>query len=194
MRIFMITQWFPPEHAPIGQMMLELASGLAKSGHKITVVTGFPNHPSGKVFPGYHKRLIQKEQVNGFNIWRVYLFTSPKRTFFRRILTSVTFIFSAFWAILLGGRCDVMISVLQPLTVGLFAPILKKIKHSHLIFNIQDIHPDALIELGIIRNKSLVSLLRRIEIYSYHNMDKITVICDIFKKQIISKGISQMLQ
>ena len=53
--IILVTQWFPPEHAPIGHMILELAKGLANSGWDVTVVTGFPNHPSGVVFDGYRK-------------------------------------------------------------------------------------------------------------------------------------------
>jgi colanic acid biosynthesis glycosyl transferase WcaI len=190
MRIFIITQWFPPEHAPIGQMMLELAAGLVKRGHKVTVFTGFPNHPSGKVFSGYYRQLVQKEWINGVDIRRVFLFTSPKRTFFRRILTSLTFIFMAFWTALLHGRCDVIISVLQPLTVGIFVPVLAKIKRARLVFNLQDIHPDALIELGIIQNNTLISFLHLIEMFAYRRADKIAVICDSFKEHIISKGIS----
>jgi len=190
MRIFIITQWFPPEHAPIGQMMLELASGLVGRGHKVTVFTGFPNHPSGILFSGYRKRRCHKELINGVDVRRVLLYTSPKRTFLRRLFTSLTFILMAFWAALFRGRCDAIIAVLQPLSVGIVVPVLARIKRAKTIFNLQDIHPDALVELGIAKNETAISLLRIIERCSYRHSDKIAVICDGFKKNIASKGIS----
>ncbi|MDX2456311.1 MAG: hypothetical protein QNL87_02265 [Gammaproteobacteria bacterium] len=42
--IHIVTQWFPPEHAPLGHMLLELAASLVKQGWDVTVITGFPNH------------------------------------------------------------------------------------------------------------------------------------------------------
>lgn len=189
MHIFIITQWFPPEHAPIGQMMLELGSGLVEFGHKVTIFTGFPNHPYGRILGGYKKRLCQKEQINGVDVHRTWLYTSSKRTFLRRILTSLTFIFMTFWAALFRGRCDAIIAVLQPLTVGIVIPFLAKIKGAKTIFNLQDIHPDALSEIGIVRNKTAINLLRRLEYFSYKHSDRIAVICESFKKHIISKGI-----
>ncbi|MGH8241083.1 MAG: glycosyltransferase family 4 protein, partial [Steroidobacteraceae bacterium] len=62
-RISIVTQWYPPEQAPFGTMMEELASFLAARGWQVTVITGFPNHPSGTVHAGYSKRWLSDEHV-----------------------------------------------------------------------------------------------------------------------------------
>ena len=189
MRIFMITQWFPPEHVAAGHMVLELASDLVRAGHEVTVVTGFPNHPSGIVFEGYRKRLLQEEYLNGVRVWRVYSITSPSRNLLNRMLTSLSFALMASCTVFLKGKCDVVFSILQPLSIGIFVPILSMMKRARLIFNLQDLHPDALVDLGFIRNKAVVGVLRLIESFSYRSADKVTVICDHFKKHVISKGV-----
>jgi hypothetical protein len=57
--IHIVSQWFPPEHAPIGHILLELAELLVKQGWELAVITGFLNHLRGVVFDGYIKKLFQ---------------------------------------------------------------------------------------------------------------------------------------
>lgn len=190
MKVILLTQYFPPEPAPIGHMLYDLASGLVQRGHDVTIITGFPNHPSGVVFEGYRKRWFYQEILNGVRVWRVYLYTSPNRSRFNRILTFLTFTFVSCWTILTRVKCDIIFSVLQPLSLGILLPFIAKIKKAHLVFNVQDLHPDALIELGMIRSQFLIRILKRIERYSYRSAEKISVICEHFKRHVISKGIS----
>ncbi len=190
MRIFLITQWFPPEHAPVGHMVFELASDLVKLGHEVTVVTGFPNHPSGIVFEGYRKRLLQEEYINGVRVWRVYSLTSPRRTFFNRMLTSLSFALIACLTVLFRSKCDVIFSILQPLTIGLVVPFTARIKGIPLVFSVQDLHPDVLVELGLIKNRSIIRLLRWVESHSYRSADRVTVICEHFRNHVVARGVS----
>ena len=53
LKILIICYVYPPEVAPAGIMVRELADDLSAKGHKVTVQTGWPNHPKGKLYPGY---------------------------------------------------------------------------------------------------------------------------------------------
>ena len=186
--IIIVTQWFPPEHAPIGHMYLELAQSLVEQGWAVTVITGFPNHPRGVVFDGYKKRLFQEEQLEGVRVWRVFLHTSARRSIFNRVLTFLSFTLTSSACLLFRGRPDIIFAPLQPLTHGAVLPLLARLKGARLVFNIQDLHPDAHINLGLLKNRLLIKLLRSLEAYSYRHADGLSVICDDFKSHCVTKG------
>jgi colanic acid biosynthesis glycosyl transferase WcaI len=191
MNIFIVTQWFPPEHAPIGHMSFELAEWLVSCGYDVTAVTGFPNHPSGVVYDGYKKRFFFEEHIGKVRIWRVYYYTSKNRTIFSRILSFLTFTIISTLVVLVKGRPDMLFSALQPLSMGVVLPFVAKVKNARLVFNIQDLHPDAQIKLGIIKNPLLIAFLKGIERFSYRSADGLIVISDGFMKHCISHGASR---
>jgi colanic acid biosynthesis glycosyl transferase WcaI len=187
-RLVILTQWFPPEQAPFGQMMFELATDLASRGWEVTVITGFPNHPGGRVFPGYRKRLFRRERAGQVNIWRVWLSTSPRRTLLNRLLTFASFTLTSAVALLACERPDIIFAVLQPLSVGAVLPVIARLRNSRLVFNLQDLHPDAQIRLGLVRSPSVIRLLHALESHAYRVCDQLTVICDAFRARVIERG------
>ncbi len=189
MNIMIICQWFPPEYAPIGVMLHELAEDLSSKGHALTVITGFPNYPSGVLFDRFKKSLFTEETVNGVRIIRCYLYTSPKKTVTRRILNYLTFAVTSFIAAMRLKDHDLLFMVSPPLSNGAIAILLKKWKGLRYVFNVQDLYPDAAISSRIIRNRLLIRILRKTEARIYRSADRITVISEGFKENLIGKGI-----
>jgi len=190
LKVVLVSQWFPPEPAPIGYMIQELAEALVLRGHDVSVITGFPNHPSGIVFGGYRKKWCLKEEVRGVKIWRMYLFTSAHRGKSRRVLSFLSFTLTSAWALLFHPRYDLVFAVFQPLSVGLIIPLISKIRRAKLILNVQDLHPDVPIELGLVRNAALIGILRWVERFGYRSASGLAVICDSFRKHCMEKGAS----
>lgn len=188
MKLVLVSQWYPPEQAPIGYMVRELAQAMIARGHEVTVITGFPNHPSGNVFGGYRKQWCLKEKVDGIDIWRMYLYTAPNPGKLSRILTFLSFTFTSAWALLAHSRYDLIFAVFQPLSVGVTLPLIAMLKRSRLILNIQDLHPDVPIELGLIRNPLLVRMLRWVERFGYCSANGLAVICEQFKTHCVARG------
>jgi colanic acid biosynthesis glycosyl transferase WcaI len=188
MKAVILSQWYPPEQAPIGYMVRELAQAMIARGHKVTVITGFPNHPSGKVFGGYRKQWCLKEEVDGIDIWRMYLYTAPNSGKLSRILTFVSFTLTSAWALLAHPRFDLLFAVFQPLSVGFTLPLVAKVKRARLVLNVQDLHPDVPIELGLIRNQLLITILRWVERFGYRSANGLAVICDQFRRHCVAKG------
>lgn len=188
MNLTILTQWFPPEHAPIGYMIKELADELVSDGHDVTIITGFPNHPSGIVFGGYKKKWMQVEYIGSVRVIRVWLATSPKRTRWRRLFTFITFTLTSAWALVRYTKVQLIFAVFQPLSVGVTLPFLARMKGAKLILNIQDLHPDVPIELGLVSNPVLIRALKMIEWVGYAKSDGLAVICDSFKTHCAARG------
>ncbi len=188
MRLTIVSQWFPPEQAPFGRMMLELAEFHVKKGWEVTVITGFPNHPGGTVFPGYRKRWVAEERVNGVRVLRVWLWTGANRGMLMRLLTFLSFTLTSAWRLLRDRRPDAVFAVLQPLSVGLTLGAVAGLRGLPIVYNIQDLHPDTQIRLGMVRNRWLIRLLRAIERRAYRHGDALTVICPPFREHVIANG------
>ncbi|MRR10384.1 glycosyltransferase WbuB, partial [bacterium] len=189
LRILIICQYFPPEVAPIGVMMKELAADLAAAGHRVTVVTGFPNHPRGIVFAGYRRRLFQREMADGIRVIRCYMHVSPRRSVLARILGYLSFGLSALSAALRLPRHDAVLLPSPPLTNGALALALRLIRGWPYVYNVQDIFPDAAITAGIITKPAVIGALRRFERCIYRRAGRIAVISEGFRANLIAKGV-----
>src|SRR5205814_281547 len=132
-----------------------------------------------------------EESWNGLRIWRCYLWTSANRTFASRVFTALTFALSSASAVFFRGRPDVIFSLLQPLLVAGVLPIVAWLKGALLVFNVQDLHPDAHIRLGLVKNPWVIRVLRWLERKAYSSADALTVICDSFKKHCMRFGLPQ---
>jgi hypothetical protein len=98
MKILYVSQYFPPEMGAPAARVAELARYWAIDGHEVTVLTGFPNHPTGVVPTEYRsklRRLVMREKVCGVNVVRTWLFPFPNRKAHERMLNYSSFFASA---------------------------------------------------------------------------------------------------
>ncbi|MFN4327821.1 MAG: glycosyltransferase family 4 protein [Limnobacter sp.] len=187
-RVLILSQWFPPEHAPIGYMLKELAEHLAGQGFHLEVVTGFPNHPTGRVQSPYVKKWRLVEKLNNITITRLWLFTSERRSLITRALNFLSFVLRSFLYLLTCPKPDLVFAVLQPLPVGVMLLLVAKLRGFKVVFNVQDLHPDVMVDLGLIRNTALIALLRWMERKAYARADALAVICEGFKQHVRGQG------
>ncbi len=185
----MICQWFLPEHAPIGILLKELAIDLKSKGHDVTIITGFPNHPAGILYEGYKKSLFSVETIEEVRIVRCYLYTSQKKTIFRRLLNYLSFAATSFLAACRLEKHDLLFIVTPPLSNAITAYLLKNTKGLKSVLNVQDIYPDAAISAGVIRNRVIIHVLKKVEKWIYGSADRITVISSGFLDNLMGKGV-----
>ena len=91
-RLSIVSQWFDPEPTPKG---LTFAKALQARGFDVEVVTGFPNYPGGKLYPGYRVRLWQRETIEGISVTRLPLYPSHNGNALSRSANYLSFFFSA---------------------------------------------------------------------------------------------------
>ena len=104
MRILYLSQYFPPEVGATQTRAYEMARGLVRAGHQVTMLTELPNHPSGIVQPGYQGRWLVRRELDGIDVIHTWVRASPQKTLRTRLRFYVSYMVSAVIAGLLGAR------------------------------------------------------------------------------------------
>ena len=163
----------------------ELAEGLAKLSHSCTVITTFPREY--RSIPDYNAK--KHEIINGVRVYRIKNYFEVKNnTLIRMISYLFFFIQTVFWIFIHRNDFDISISI-APLASGLCGAIAQKFFYIPHHFDVPDILPDLGISAGMLRNKTLIKLLYRIEKFVYNNSNSISAITRSQIKNIIDKGV-----
>lgn len=186
MRILYLTQWFEPE--PIGKGA-SFVRAMIERGHEVEVVTGFPNYPAGKLYPGYRLRLHKADNVNGIAIHRVALYPNHDRSSFKRILNYFSFVFSAtFYGIFRAGRFDVIYAYPPP-TVGLAAAAIGLVRRRPFVQDIQDLWPESVTGSGMAGTRRMASVLNVMCNFVYRRAARIVAQSQGMAARMIERGV-----
>jgi len=189
MRILIISITFAPELIGNAPLVTGLATDLAKQGHQVTVMTGFPQHGLSKIPDMYKRKIFLKENFNGVRVVRCYTYVSAQKSFFKKMLGYISFPLSSIMSSLIAGEYDIIFTLSPPLWLGLSAYFIGKTKGTPFIYNVQDLFPEAAIKLGVLRNKYAIYFFETLERFVYTQAKCVTVICNYFRDNIVKKGI-----
>jgi colanic acid biosynthesis glycosyl transferase WcaI len=189
MRILIYSYNYQPEPIGIAPLMTELAEGMVERGHEVKVLTAMPWYPEGIVYPEYRGNLYWREQRNGVDVQRCYIWTRRERNLKNRVLFEISFACSSLLAGFWGWRPDVILLTVPGLPVCLPAACLGWFYRTPVVLNLQDILPDAAVHVGLIGNQKVINLLKKLEKFAYGMATKITVIADGFTQNITAKGV-----
>jgi colanic acid biosynthesis glycosyl transferase WcaI len=188
-KILYISQYFPPEMGAPAARVSELARYWAAAGHEVTVLTGFPNHPTGVLHPEYRsrfRRLVCREQVDGVNVVRTWLVPLPNRKPLERMVNYSSFCLSGCVAGTFIGRPDVVIATSPQLLVGICGWWVSRIKNVPLVFEVRDLWPESLAAVGVGNSRSLLHRgLARLAGFLYRSCQRLVVVTPAFKDHIL---------
>jgi len=174
MNLTILTQYYLPEIGAPQRRLSHLAEGLAKQGHRVTVLTAMPNYPTGKIYPGYGG-LTCVEEINGVRVVRTCIYPTQDAGFVRRLSSYFSFVFSS---LLLGGwklePCDYLLTESPPLFLGITGFWLSRWKRARWIFNVSDLWPESAVRLGMLNNKIALRMSEWLEAFCYNNAWLIT--------------------
>lgn len=187
MRILFISQWFDPEPTFKG---LFFARALQNRGHHIEVLTGFPNYPGGRVYPGYKVRLYQRDVIKGIPVHRVALYPSHDTRPLHRILNYTSFAASAaVIGTIMAKRADVAYVYHPPATAGLPAVTFEILRGIPFVYDIQDLWPDTLAATGMFNNPRLLKAVDYWCQFIYRQASRIVVLSPGIKRILITRGV-----
>ena len=168
----------------------DLAESLQALGHEVTVLTGFPNWPSGRLPPGYKMRWRQREVVAGVPVVRVPLYPDHSRSPLRRTLNYTSFAMSAA-AIgpLVAPRCDVVHCNFPPVSLGPAAWLLSRLMQAPLTFEILDMWPETLAATEMVNSRLALRLVDRAAKWGYRRAAAIRVVTNGFRDNLLAKGV-----
>ena len=187
MRILFLTDNFPPETNAPATRTYEHCLKWINLGHKVTVITCFPNFPKGKVFEGYTNKLYQKENIDAITVIRVWSYITENNGFVKRIIDYISFALTSF---LFGlfVKTDLIIATSPQFFTAISGKVLSIFKQRPWVMEVRDLWPDSIAAVGSM-NKSSKSfkILKKIEHHLYLSASKIVVVTDSFKKYIIKE-------
>ncbi|MBU4270483.1 MAG: glycosyltransferase family 4 protein [Planctomycetes bacterium] len=188
MRILLLTQWYPPEPQKWRSDLSEMLQAL---GHDVTVLTGFPNYPSGNLYPGYRVRAWQRETIGGVRIIRVPLYPDHSTSSLKRSVNYLSFTAAA--SVLgpfLIPRPDIVYVFSPPLTLACPGWLLSRLFRVPLACEIQDMWPETLEATGMLHNRRILRGMDRFGNWFYRRCRAIRVISPGFRRNLIGKGVA----
>jgi glycosyltransferase involved in cell wall biosynthesis len=189
LRILFLTHYFPPEGNAPAARVHEMAKRWVRAGHEVTVITGVPNHPAGRVYDGYRNRLLQREVVDGIRVLRVWTFVAANRGVWRRGLNFASFMLTASLAGLCVRRHDVLVATSPQLLCGLAGAIVSALRSTPFVLEIRDIWPESITTVGAADKTLILRLLEWVERLMYSRARRIVTVGEGYKEQLLRRGV-----
>ncbi|MDD3029733.1 MAG: glycosyltransferase family 4 protein [Alphaproteobacteria bacterium] len=189
MRILILTQWFQPEPFLKG---LCFAKELRNQGHDVHVLTGYPNYPSGKLYPGYTIKGVLRETMDGVPITRVPLYPSHNKSKIARAANYLSFAFCAMVVgVFMRFKPDVIYAYHPPLTVDIAGCLIGFFRRVPVVVDVLDLWPDTLAASGILKNRTLLKTIGWLAQRIYRQAAAIVVPTEGYYKKFLTRGVPQ---
>jgi hypothetical protein len=189
MKILFLSDNFPPETNAPASRTYEHAKRWVAAGHSVTVITGTPNFPSGKVHAGYSNALWKREEIDGISVVRVWTYITANEGFLRRTLDYMSFMVSATIASAFIRRPDIIVATSPQFFTPCAAWVVSLFKRRPFVFELRDLWPDSIVAVGAMKETRSIRLLRKLEYFLYRKAARIVSVTSSFKTVLTGNGI-----
>ncbi|AZQ76777.1 glycosyltransferase WbuB [Flaviflexus ciconiae] len=188
MRIGMLSQWYDPETGPAALPGV-YAREFTRLGHDVSVLTGFPNYPEGRLYPGYRMRARTRESLGNVQLTRVPLYPNHSRSAVGRAVNYSSFsLTSSLFAGDALRDIDAMWVYNSPVTVALPMLIHSRLGRIPVFLHVQDLWPDSLVDSGMFRDGRVGDVITRLISYIVRLMERRAAVIGV-----ISKGVRDLI-
>lgn len=189
MHILFLTDNFPPEVNAPASRTFEHCKEWVKAGHQVTVVTCAPNFPKGRVFDGYANKLIQREEMAGIHVVRVWSYITANEGFVKRILDYISFMVAGTIAAIFVKKIDVVVGTSPQFFTACAAYMVGALKCRPWVFELRDIWPESIRAVGAMKESATLDFLEKIELFLYRKASAIVSVTQSFRDSLIHRGI-----
>lgn len=194
MKLLVLCPHFDPDTAPTGTVMTRLVHELGRRGHRLHVVTALPWYRQHRIEPGWEGNAVRRVMTWFGTVTRVHPFPGKdKRNIARRALGFAGFCALAGWGALAAGRkrgsgrVDAVLVMSPPLPLGLVGWVVGLLRRAPMLFNVQDVFPDAAVETGAITNQRIIAVATWLERITYARSAAVTVLSDDLARNVQAK-------
>lgn len=191
MHILFLSDNFPPESNAPATRLHEHALRWVHAGHEVTVITGAPNFPEGKLYAGYANRWRSVETIDGIRVVRVKTYITANEGFIRRTLDYMSFMASAFVAGLFERRPDVVVSTSPQFFCAVGGWALSGMRRLPWLFELRDLWPASIVAVGAMERGFAIRMLEKLELFLYRRADAIVSVTESFREDLVSRGIAR---
>ena len=173
MRILVVTQYFWPENFRINDLVEELV----KRGYEVTILTGKPNYPSGKLFPEYKAAPSAFIEYKGCRVVRVPITMRGQGSGRKLVANYISFVLLAttlgFWKLRKDHFDITFVYEPSPVTVCLPAVFYKKLNKTPVVFWVLDLWPETLEAIGVVKSPRVLAWIGKLVRFIYNRCDLI---------------------
>ena len=191
MKILLITDNFPPETNALANRSYEHALAWKSMGHKVTVVTCFPNYPAGKIHDGYHNRWRRDEIMEGLHVVRVISFMAPNRGIFLRTLDHGSFAVTAALASFGLEKPDVVVGTSPQFLQAFGAWAASRIKKAPFFFEVRDLWPASILAVGAMKRNVVIRVLESMESFLYRQAAGVIPVTQSICRDLNNRGVPE---
>jgi colanic acid biosynthesis glycosyl transferase WcaI len=188
MNILVISSYYQPDGGPAAPLFTMLCERLAMRGHKVTVITGVPHYPTGKVPQEFRGRKIERVEESGVHVIRVNLPSINRNKLILRLYQFLAFQARATLAAR-NQNCEVVIAHSPALEVWLPFTYLSVIRKKPVVYSVHDVYPDVGISLGIFRSNLVINSVSTLERFCLKRASYIRILSDSFTQPLQKMGI-----
>ena len=175
MKVLVISQYYYPENFRIN----EVVQTLVDKGIDVEVLTGKPNYPEGRLFPGYRAWGSQVETLLGAKVYRVPMVARGSRSALRLALNYLSFVLSGLfcgpWLLRRQKYDAVFVYGVSPILQALPALFIGWLKNARVTVWVQDLWPESLQATGYVRNRWVLAGVRQLVRFIYRHTDLLLV-------------------
>ncbi len=189
MKILFLTDNFPPEVNAPATRTFEHCREWVQKGAEVTVLTCFPNYPTGKTFDGYKNQLYKIEYIEGIKVIRLWSYMTANEGVLKRVLDYISFAFMAFWAGIFK-KSDIIIATSPQFFTAVAGGALGFFKRIPWIFEVRDLWPESIGAVEAVKAPRFLALLEQLELLLYRKSTCVVVVTESFKHNLVSRGIN----
>ena len=193
--LLILSSYYHPEQISNSYLIDNLISTILNENINIYVYTPVPTRGvNNETRKNYIKKKRETLADGRLIINRFPLFAERKSAIIRALRYCILCCKQLFIGVFAkdAHKCNIMFVASTPPIQGAMAAMVKKVRHIPFVYNLQDIFPDSLVGTGLAKKDGLLWKIGRvIENFTYRNADKIIVISEDFKKNIMAKGVPE---
>lgn len=194
MKIMYFSQFYTPESIAPAFRATDNSRIWAESGNDVTIFTGYPNYPTGKIFDGYKAKLLTEEKIDGVRVLRSKLVAKPNVSIISRMENALSFFLFGLVNILINGKkigkgFDVVLGTSGVIFTALLAWIYAALHRLPFVFELRDITYIQLMATGNPENGFAVKTMKFLELFLCKRANTIVVVTNGFKKILVEDGI-----
>ena len=192
MRVLVWGVNYHPEQVGIAPYNTALCEHLKREGHDVEMVSTFAYYPMWRKAAEDRRQVYRGDTINGVPVHRCWHYVPRAPSGLRRIVHEATFVAVSTPRALLLKRADVIVVVSPPLLLGAAAWLVGRLKGTPHVLHIQDLQPDAAVELGMMDSKWFIGLMRRLERFSYRKAARVSVISEGMLHSLEARGVERL--
>lgn len=188
MRILLINQSFVSPDEPGHTRHFEMAQFLHAHGHELVIVASDLNYQTGQRTV-QRKGIYSEQTIDGIRILRTYIYPSLHRSYFWRLISFFSFMFSSVWAALLVKDVDLVMGTTPPIFQAASAWFVSLISRKPFLLEVRDLWPEFAVDMKVLTNPTIIGLARWLERFLYARATHILVNSPAYKKYLLDKGL-----